>query len=306
MKIFNRLIKEEKGATVVLVALCITVLVGMAAIVTDVGLVYLNKWKLTNAVDASVLAGAQELPQSPDSAVIKALDYAAKNGLDPTTVQVTVSIDKSEISMVSQKEVNLFFARAIGYSKSNVEAKAKAKVGPLKSVMGVAPLGIQEQNFIYGQQYQLKMGQGVNGWFGPLTLGSSGASNYEANLEKGYNLELKVGDIINTETGDMSGPTKQGIKYRIDNSVRTPPNTYDNFDRDCLQVLMIPVIRPVSYDNGQVKSVEIVGFAAFFVDRVPSSGNDSIVTGYFVNQIATGDIDFNQTGYGLNGVKLIQ
>lgn len=305
MKVLVRICKEEKGSTIVIVALCMTILIAMVGAVTDVGIVYSNKWKMSNAVDAAVLAGAQELPSNADAARNKALDYAAKNGLTPELLTVTVSGDKTEITMVGQKEVKLLFAQILGFTKSNVQVKATARVGAIKFLTGVAPLGIQDQSFEYGKQYQLKSGDGTYGWFGPLALGGNGANTYKDNLEVGYQSELKIGDVVDTKTGNMSGPTRDGISYRISSCTRIPPCTYDNFERGCPQVLLIPVIIPEVGSGNQTKSVKIVGFASFFVDSVPGNGNESIITGYFVNEVKSGEIDFSHQDYGLRGVKLI-
>ena len=306
MKTLCGLIKEEKGSAIVIVALCMTILVAMVGAVTDVGIVYANKWKMTNAVDAAVLAGAQELPNNVSEAKNKAIDYASKNGLNPNSLLVNVSADKSEITIEVQRNVNLLFAKVLGFTKSNVQASATAKVGPLKTLIGAAPLGIEDQPLQYGNAYVLKTSDSTYGWFGPLSLGGSGASTYKLNLEQGYNNQLKVGDTVPTETGNMSGPTSTGIEYRIGACDRTPPCTFDNFERGCPQVLLIPVIRPEQGSGNQTTTVKIVGFASFFVDTVSGSGNESIITGYFVNEVKDGDVDFNQTDYGLRGVKLIK
>lgn len=60
----------------------LTVLLGCGAMVTDVGLIYAEKAKLQNAVDAAALAGVQELPNNPVTAAQIAQDYAQQNGAD--------------------------------------------------------------------------------------------------------------------------------------------------------------------------------------------------------------------------------
>ncbi|MFZ3129643.1 MAG: Tad domain-containing protein [Desulfosporosinus sp.] len=49
--------QQERGSVVVLVALALTGLPGLCAIVTDVGLIYAEKAHLQNSVDAAALAG---------------------------------------------------------------------------------------------------------------------------------------------------------------------------------------------------------------------------------------------------------
>ena len=54
--------QDDRGSVLVLVGLMIGVLVGLTALVTDVGTLYWNRRVLQNAVDGAALAGARELP----------------------------------------------------------------------------------------------------------------------------------------------------------------------------------------------------------------------------------------------------
>ena len=80
-------LKDESGATVVIVALFMVVLLGFAALAIDGGRLYLEKSRLQKALDAAVLAGAQELRSSPDKAKSIAIDTAQKNGFTITKDQ---------------------------------------------------------------------------------------------------------------------------------------------------------------------------------------------------------------------------
>lgn len=300
--------RRQDGSAAVLVALALVVLLAMVGTVTDVGLVFLYKYRLSNALDAAALAGAQELPENPEKAREKAREYAEKNGVDPATITVEISDDGREIRVAGEKEVQLLFAKVLGYTKSRVNGTSAARVGGITRVVGAAPLGIEEQPFQYGEEYVLKVGggEGSYGWFGPLSLGGSGANVYRINLMYGYDRELKVGDIVPTETGNMSGPTEDGIEYRIQSCNHIPKCTYDHYVRGCPQVLLVPVIRPIKDSSNQVKEVQVVGFGAFFVEDVAGSGNECTVTGRFIHYLYPGDVDFNQVYYGLKGVKLVR
>lgn len=300
--------RRQDGTAVVPVALALVVLLAMVGTVTDVGLVFLHKYRLSNALDAAALAGAQELPENPEKAREKAREYAEKNGVDPATITVEISDDNREIRVAGEKEVQLLFAKVLGYTKSRVNSTSAARVGGITRVVGAAPLGIEEQPFQYGEEYVLKVGGGCGsyGWFGALSLGGTGANVYRMNLMYGYNRELKVGDIVPTETGNMSGPTRDGIEYRIQSCKHIPKCTYDHYVRDCPQVLLVPIIRPIASNGNQVKEVQVVGFGAFFVEGVAGTGKESIVTGRFIHYLYPGDVDFNQVYYGLKGVKLVR
>lgn len=299
------LIKNEEGSALIITALGMMVFLGFVALVTDVGLLYLNKTKITNAIDAAALAGSQELPFSSSAAIDVAKEYAEKNGINTDEIEVEISNNNSQISITTSKKVELIFAKILGISEGTVKAKSAAKVGAVTKVVGAAPLAIEEQNFLPGQLYSLKEGHGSYGWFGPITLGGSGAGSYEENLRYGYKNELKVGDIIDTETGNMSGPTQSAILDRFNQDNHYPKCTWKDYIRGCSRILIIPIIKPPQ-DSGQIKQVEVRGFGAFLVDAVPDDGNESSIEGYFIKTILPGDIDFNITNYGVSGVKLTE
>ena len=307
---------DERGSTIVLVTIGMVAFLGMVALVFDAGLIYVNRAQLAHGADAAVLAGGQDLPDSVNRATATATDYGAGNGLKPGEVAVTVSADQKTISVDTHRRINLFFARVLGHNSSDITARASATYGPLSRVEGAAPLGIVYQEFIFGEEYILKEGAGGgepdpdsayhSGWFGALSLGKAGADQYRTNLIEGYKDALSVGDIVNTETGNMSGPTEEGVNVRIARCKRVPQCTIDDFERGCPQILIVPVIEPVDDGGNQVKQVKILGFAAFFAEAVTGSGQDNFIQGRFVKTVVPGSIDFSAKDYGLTGVKLVE
>ncbi|KAF5056625.1 putative Flp pilus-assembly TadE/G-like protein [anaerobic digester metagenome] len=87
MKIVKKILKEEDGQALVLVALMMVVLIGFAAIAVDIGMVTWQKSNLQNAADAAALAGAMDLPNKT-SAEDSALDLAGKNGIKATKIGI--------------------------------------------------------------------------------------------------------------------------------------------------------------------------------------------------------------------------
>ncbi|MFZ5639947.1 MAG: pilus assembly protein TadG-related protein [Bacillota bacterium] len=299
----RKLIKREEGTVIVLVALGLTVFLSFTALVTDVGLLLVERGKLVQAVDAAALAGVQELPDNPTAATTKATEYAQKNGVSSPTV--TISPDNKEITVESTKQVNLAFAKIWGLDKSNVKATAKAVVAPVKNVSGAVPMSILDQPLVAGQKYVIKSADGIgaysNGWRGILnyTGGGGGSSDYRELTREGYQGRLSIGQVIDKETGNKSGPTEDGVNDRIDACDRTPPCSATDYEPDCPRLVWVPVIEEV--DN---KKVRVVGFAAFFLEEVEGSGNDNNVWATLVQQTMSADIDTEGTDYGLYGAKL--
>ncbi|NPV90007.1 MAG: hypothetical protein HPY50_04435 [Firmicutes bacterium] len=303
--------RSENGNALAIVGLALVVLLGSAALVTDGGYLYLTKQRMVNAVDSAALAAGQELPDRASTAQAVAYSYAEDNGCPASEVAVNISEDHREVRVTATREVPLFFARVLGLVSSQVGAQATARIDPVSAVEGVAPLSISDQTLTFGIAYQLKDSPGDisdpdhgSGWLGPISLGGNGANVYRFNLMYGYDGTLKTGDLINTETGNMSGPTTQSIAYRIDQCSHTPSCTVDHFAPDCPRILLVPVVEPIVEGN-QVKRVRILGFSSFLIDSYVESGNENYVKGYFVKRVVSGATTTGAADYGLYGVHLI-
>lgn len=306
---------DQRGFALVMVTAGMVALLGFTALVADIGLLTLNKQRLSNAVDAAALAGAQELPVNPELARNTAANFALQNGCNSDTPLVSADNGRqdSKITVTATKEVNFTFAKVLGINSGTVNARAAARVAGLSSFKGAAPLSIPNQTFDFNTRYILKQGANSEepsplgpGTYGALSLGGTGASNYEDNLKYGYGGKLSAGDEVDTETGNMSNPTKRAIDYRIDLCNHTPECTPSHFDPGCPRILIIPVYEPSVIDQGQVKKIRIIGFAAFLVDRVTGQGNENYIEGYFIRMVAEGDSVSSQVDYGLKGVKLVE
>lgn len=296
-----RIKKNEDGNALIFTALFLSVFLMISAVVVDSGLLYLTKAKLANAADAAVLAAAQELPGNPTAAVTTAKAYATSNGIKEEEMTFSLTNGNRSIEAVGTKKVKLLVAPLFGFQDSDVKATAVASVGSITGSTGIVPLGIENQGFLFNHEYTLKVGAGDSdtGWFGALALGGPGAQTYEDNLTYGYRAMIRIGDIIDVKTGNMSNPTKRAIDYRMAQCNHVPACTADSFQKDCQRLVKVPVITKLPSGD-----VQVVGFSVFLLNSVTGEGTESVITGYFVRTIATGDIDLNGTDYGLTGVKL--
>ena len=78
---------RERGATAVVIALTMTLVLGAAALSFDSANLALQRQSLRNLIDASAQAGASYLPTDPAGAVAAAIEYAHR--YDPTFTPVT-------------------------------------------------------------------------------------------------------------------------------------------------------------------------------------------------------------------------
>lgn len=301
--------RSEKGSSLVIFALSLSALAGSLALVTDAGLLYYNKVKLTNAVDAAALAGAQALPARPNQARSIAYSLAASNGVPAGSLDVDITTGHQGIRVRATREVPHTLARLLGFNSTVIDSSCEAQVANLSAVTGIAPLSIEDQELHFGEDYVLKYGAGSSpggsyhsGWFGALRLGGNGASVYKNNLINGYQHEVAIGDILEIEDGNMSGSTSAGIAERINQCTHSPACTFDSYKKGCPRVVIVPVIRP--FDS---KSVQVAGFAAFFIEYVAGQGNENYVWGKFIKMQMPGDLTSNpDADFGVHGIRLIR
>lgn len=294
----------ERGSVMVLVAAAMSALLALGAISLDAGRLYSERQRLVNVADAAALAGAQFLPDDPAQAVATALDYVELNGVprSQATAEV-VDSEKRKIHVSLWKDVNLTFARALRITTGSVFASANAVRGPLGKVRGAVPLGVElPQGIRFGEELVLKEGGG-DGAFGnyhALAFGGCGASDFGANLRNGYHGWIAVGDLIDTEPGNMAGQTRGAIHDRIQ---ADPYVTIETCAPNSPRLVVVPVVS-FAGANGR-DQVTVLGFACFFLDRM--IGNDTVV-GQFVRVLRPGEIldAGSAADYGVTAVKLIR
>ncbi|MBC8014151.1 MAG: Tad domain-containing protein, partial [Sporomusaceae bacterium] len=250
-----RLLREEKGAAIAIVALSMTAMIGFTALVVDVGNLYLNQTRLVNMADAAALAGVQDLPGDPEAAIANARNFAVQNGMNSDTVNVVLSENNTVVTVNVNRSVPFYFAQLFDMNSANVAARAVAAIKPITAISGVVPFGVEEQELIYGQTYTLKdgAGDGYSGNYGALALGGNGANVYRGNIKEGYSGLLSIGDWVSTEPGNMSGPTGNGVEYRIS---LDPTATFATVQKGSPRILIVPIIASLEvHGRSQVQIV---------------------------------------------------
>lgn len=291
---------NNKGNVAIILCLLITVLFAFTAYVIDVGIVYIEKIKLSNAIDAAALAAILELPNDDVKAQTVAADYLQKNSVDPNQTTISISADHKSIEIDGVKNVKHLFAQIIGINSSNVYARTRAVVGPIRSVVnGLRPIAVEKYDFTYGELVNLKVGagDGYNGNYGAVVLGGQGENVFITNALYGYKGTISVGDYIDTEPGNMAGAANT-----IKNYINSEQSTFDNFPRNSIRLWTIPLVDSLAV-NGQ-KSVKVVGFAEFYVEDVSGKSGNIQISGRFVKFVSNGTIDMNLDDTGAYGAKL--
>ncbi|MDF2548026.1 MAG: hypothetical protein K0R93_2924 [Anaerosolibacter sp.] len=299
----KKFLPAQTGSALVLVSLSIALLMGVTGLVIDGGVLYTTKSHLQKTARAAVLSGAQELSNDVPSVenVVQdiLLAHQAKDHLSNLTID-----PGQQVSVTLRKEVSMSFMKILGFHHVPVEASATAKIQQMGRAQGAAPLGIDEAIPLeFNKEYKLKVDQTEvsYGNFGVLALSGPGAQTYEENLRFGYRGEIKIGDIIDTQTGNIAGKTRTAIDERITNC--SLPDDLDH--RDCSRILLVPVYRTHNHENNQLKQIKVTGFAYFYI-KEPMSPQDTSITGMFIKRVGTGYTDFNALDKGAYSIKLTE
>lgn len=312
----NEFFRNEKGSAIIMITILLTVLVGMAAMVTDSGAVFLIRARLQNAVDAAALAALQDLPDDTAQAVATAINYATTDCPPDTEVETPQILESDRAVFVSaHKTVHYGLARIIGFDAKTVEAQALARLEPITGVKGALPLAVMKDVWTPGQIAVLKGGAQdaiFNGWRGALALGGNGASNYQENLKTGYTGILRLDDLVDVENGNMSGPTLTGTEYRLAGCPHTPKCTIEHYNTSCPRIGIIPVVEEVlltdkkGEQTASKKQVRICGFALFLLSDTQGNGNNGLVTGRFIQGIIQGEAKPDGPDFGVYKARLVQ
>jgi Putative Flp pilus-assembly TadE/G-like len=276
-------IRSESGQVFVFVAVIMTALIGMTALVVDVGSWYQAQRHLQTAADAAALAGAQELPTNQASAEAIAHDFAQQNysGIPAPTVTFpnTYTID-----VAAEADTPGIFAPVLNsaFEVVTVHAAAQAQVFAPLELKDVAPIAVYKDMACivtdpscFGQPVTLAFDEDAEfdptkSKFGLLDLdrdGSAGAGDMKDWLENGYSDYLP----INTDYPPANGE-KNGIKQELEDAA------------DEERILLFPVFDTANATTGY----HIIGWAAFVIDDVVVwNGHDHEFTGHFVTFIAT-------------------
>lgn len=118
---------EETGATTVIVALCMVILLSFAGLALDFGAAYSKKVKMQSACDNAALAAAKDLPDLT-AAEKTAKDYASANGIDPNKVKAELMGDGSKIRVSIADSQPTGFSKIVGVDNLDVAVQAVAKV----------------------------------------------------------------------------------------------------------------------------------------------------------------------------------
>lgn len=324
---------DERGIALVLYTLAMVPMLGMLALVVDVGIGFAHKAQMQNAVDAGVLAAASLLPVTTESQVaaarVLAIEFAGLNGysLDPTEVAISAqSIPGDTVEIIHHFNENLIFARVLGIDSVMVSATARAQVGTLGGATGVLPFAVEvpETMFPFGELVCLKLAAegACSGTGGGNFLavdidntGTSSAAIYEEKVRAGSSSVVNIGDVLPINTGAMAGPTRQGLGC-VGNDGRLTGNTETFSDVVSISgdVFTVrnwdsPRIALVPFVTSTWATVTVQKLGVFFIDGCVAGGSGAAVQGRFIDVAKPGGLWApltNENNAGARSIRLVQ
>jgi Flp pilus assembly protein TadG len=310
--------REEKGQAAVLTVVCLAVMLGMAALVLDVGAWFRTDRKLQATADAAALAGAQDLPKSVGAGKAAALDYANRNGGHVAASDITVSTSFTANDTIAVKATKTdpgFFSKILGIDTVNINAHAKARIDTPYSVQYVAPMVVSCAHGLiqncnnngrmpdFDKDTTLNFSKmGAPGAFGMLNLskgnGTPGTSEEAAWIRTGYDANLDVNKDYRSDPGAKfsSQDIRSALQSRVDNGI---PLLFPVFEKD----------KSLTEGGGQIAKYYVIGWIAFHITSFEIHGNDAVLHGYFVEYIAHGVLSSSGSGspnYGVRSIQLIE
>ncbi len=303
--------KNEDGQAIVLTVLAMAAVLGMCALVLDVGSWFRTHRRLQATADAAALAGAQSLPADPTGAKSLALSYANKNGGDVLSANIVVSSTynaNDTISVKAERSDSGNFTRVLGIvTPQKLTANARARVDAPAQALHVAPMVvncnhplIQNCNGNHTPTFDVPTTLdydplGAPGAFGMLNLdpnGSNPGTSEEAQwILTGFNSYLGLG------------------KYRSDPGAKfSSQNIQDALQQRLNTVLLFPVFKTLS-GTGQNAQYDIIGWIGFKITGYVMHGNNATLTGTFTEYIAQGILAGSGSGspatFGVKSIQLI-
>jgi|LGVF01.2.fsa_nt_gb hypothetical protein len=296
-----RLFRDERGNVTIIVCLILTTLLGVTALVVDMGVVYAEKVQLANAIDAALLAGGQELPDDKTKAKTVMEQYLIANGVLLDEVVISIDYDGKGASIEAVRNVEFSFARVLGLTDTDVYEYGALELGTASSASGgLRPYALEKFDFTFGDPVILKegAGDGYHGNYGTVALGYTGAADLLENALYGYDGVIKIGDWISTEPGN-----KASVVNEIKNYIDGVTDTFDNHENDSDRLWTIPMVDTLIVDGRD--EVQVVGFAQIYITEVKKVGGAAEVYAKFVQFVTSGDIDNTIEDTGVYGMKLV-
>jgi Flp pilus assembly protein TadG len=309
--------RSDRGQATVLTLVFLVVLLGMAALVLDMGSWFRADRATQSTADAAALAGAQALPENPGQATTLAQQYAVSNGgLGTGGVSISTKIVSNDtIKVTVTRSAPGFFSKVFGVRSVTVGSTATARSEGVSSVKYVAPVTVHYKHPLLNCR-----GPSTHPTCNP-TFGAETTLNLEDLHQPGGGSGSGAFGLINLNYGDPSGNVGAGTLadwllhgyadyLPIGTYYSAPSANFNNsqFQDAMTQVLgkevLFPVYRLLTGPGSNAK-YDIIGWVGFVVTSFNPSGSSGSITGHFTSYTANG-VQVTTGGNPYFGVKKVE
>jgi hypothetical protein len=299
------ILKNRQGATIPIVAVCIVMLVGCAAIAIDIGMLLDSRAEAQRAADAAALAGAQEMMNvelaggtqaaKRAAATTQAVTYAGLNvvragAVQPDEVEVEFLQNDTRIAAtITRANIPPLFATIFGVNALQVAARAEAMYYQGATASCLKPFGVPDRDPFtlasLGQRILIWQKSTHNDY--PLVkhlIKDEGGNNVRDAIQSEIcnNTLVTVGERLELQSGTapMTGQVEQGLNtlYNRDPNISYNP---DNPDTHPYEGFNTPgwrtssrVLNLVTYDPATTTQTtfEVTGFLTIFLSDPMENG----------------------------------
>ena len=210
MRFIKQWFKCESGQSVIIIAMVLVVLCGMAAIAVDIGRVSVERGQLQNAADAAALAGAAALPTAAN-AKSQAVLYAGINGVPAANTTATTPFggNASKIEVVCRGTVEYTFARIFGLTSTQVTVRSVAEKKGVTGPFGYAIFSGSTLDLMQMSSQNLTINGSVHSNADILLTGTINISGNAESVKtfSAYVTSIKVGGTCQGSSVTVSGST---------------------------------------------------------------------------------------------------
>jgi hypothetical protein len=306
-------LRDQRGQAFVLTCIFIVALLGMAALVVDIGSWYRAQRDVQAAADAAALAGAQALPADTARAISLANEYTRKN--DDYTVDEIRFVGRfastDTISVRLSTDAPGFFAKVFGIESVNVKARASARAHGVSAARWVAPIVVNEKHEkISGPTCQPNpcSGQTRIDLLNLHRPGSGDASGAFALLDLlGGNGSVGDSELADWMDRGFDQYMKKGIYHSVPSAKFNGSNFCDALTGHIGDVVLFPVYREPILGSGSNARFDIIGWVGFRISAVDCRGSHGWVEGEFEGPIIDGvqAESADEPSFGVRAIELV-
>ncbi|MCP3999168.1 MAG: pilus assembly protein [bacterium] len=251
LPIARRFFREdgENGVVLVITALAMVILMGMAAFAVDLGWLYYSQLNVRKAAEASALAGVVHMPlpscsdpvsgtEPYDTALELAVTHGYNHGAN-ATVSPSMGANCNQLTVNIASSVDTFFMRVFGRNSFSIDETATAEqlpplhIGSDEPYLGEDPTDpTRDRDFFLAISGQDR-GKGQGDAYASLWYDGSNGSDYTANAERrspSYWYAVEVLPGSSSEGGSLQIQVYDGVTHDGDGNGNGHPQDGPAYD----------------------------------------------------------------------------